>query len=73
MPNVIAAVLLAIRDRTGKIPHAYFSWSEGNPITYLFRFIVFGEGDTGPVTHEVLRQAEPDPLLRPALHVGGER
>ena len=73
VPNVIAAVLLAIRDRTGKIPHAYFSWSEGNPLAYLFRFIVFGEGDTAPVTHEVLRQAEPDPVRRPALHVGGER
>ena len=49
------------RDETGKIPHAYFGWTEGNPIVYLLKFLVFGEGDTAPVTREVLRQAEPEP------------
>jgi len=70
IPNAIAALLLYVRDRTGKIPHAYFGWTEGNPIVYLIKFLAFGEGDTAPVTREVLRQSEPDPLRRPRIHVG---
>jgi len=70
IPNAIAALLLYIRDRTGQIPHVYFGWTEGNPITYLLKFLAFGEGDTAPVTREVLRQSEPDPLQRPRVHVG---
>lgn len=71
VPNAIAAILLHIRDETGKIPHAYFGWAEGNPIQYLLRFILFGEGDIAVVTREVLRKAERNPDKRPAVHVGG--
>ena len=70
VPNALAATLLAIRDRTGKKPHAYFGWVEGNPLKYLARFIFFGEGDIAPVTREILRQTDPDPSSRPAIHVG---
>ena len=70
IPNAIAGLLLDLRDRTYSIPHAYFGWTEGNPITYLLRFLAFGEGDTAPVCREVLRQAEPDPARRPRIHVG---
>jgi len=47
-----------------------FGWTEGNPITYLLKYLAFGEGDTAPVTREVLRQAEPDVAKRPRIHVG---
>jgi len=70
IPNAIAAILLDLRDRTGVSPHAYFGWTEGNPITYLLRFLAFGEGDTAPVAREVLRQAEPNPERRPRIHIG---
>ncbi len=70
VPNAIAAFLLHLRDTTGLIPHIYFGWTEGNPITYLLKYLVFGEGYTAPVTREILRQVEPDPTQRPAVHVG---
>jgi hypothetical protein len=73
VPNTIAAILLDIRNQneSGRYPHAYFGWVEGNPIQYLMRFLLFGEGDTAVVTREVIRRAEPDPNRRPGIHVGG--
>ena len=71
VPNAIAAFLLHLRQRTGQIPHVYFGWTEGNPLLYLLKFVAFGQGDIAPVTHEVLRQAEPDPASRPVVHIGG--
>ncbi|HXQ54789.1 MAG TPA: amino acid transporter, partial [Actinomycetes bacterium] len=60
VPNAIAAVLLHIRDLTGKRPHIYFDWTEGSPAGHLLRFLFFGNGEVAPVTREVLRSAEPD-------------
>lgn len=70
VPNAIAGLLLDLRDRTFAVPHAYFGWTEGNPIAYLLKFLMLGEGDTAPVCREVLRKAEPDPARRPRIHLG---
>lgn len=70
VPNAIAALLLHIRDTTKVVPHAYFGWTEGNPLLYIFKYIFFGEGETAPVAREILREVEPDPKRRPRIHVG---
>ena len=67
--NSIAALLMHLEEHTGHLPHAYFKWKEGNPVANMVRYIFFGEGDTAPLTHEVLRRAIPDPLHRPIIHV----
>ena len=70
VPNAIAALLLHLKESTRTIPHAYFGWIEGNPVAYAFRYVALGEGDTAPVTREILRQAIREPLERPRIHVG---
>lgn len=60
-----------MRNLSEQLPHAYFGWVEGNPVQYLLRFLLFGEGDTAVVTREVLRRAESNPDRRPVIHVGG--
>jgi hypothetical protein len=69
IPNTIATVLLTIRDLTGVVPDIYFEWTEGNPISNMFKYLVTGGGEVAPVTREVLRRAEPNPLRRPDVHV----
>jgi hypothetical protein len=70
IPNTIAAVLLWIRDTYDITPHAYLSWTEGHPLTHAARFLFFGEGETAPITREILREAETVPMRRPHVHVG---
>ncbi|MCT9930250.1 amino acid transporter [Planotetraspora sp. A-T 1434] len=67
--NTIAAILFHLRDMTGKRPHVYFHWAEGNPVGALLRYLVFGGGDVPPLTREVIRKAEPETGRRPQVHV----
>ncbi len=70
IPNAIAAILLEAQRRSARTAHAYFGWTEGNPVSYVLKFIFLGEGDTAPVTREVLRRAVENPEQRPRIHVG---
>jgi hypothetical protein len=45
VPNAVAALLLHVRDNTGKQPHIYFEWTEGHPGVNLLRFLAFGGGE----------------------------
>ncbi|MDN4640603.1 amino acid transporter [Agreia sp. PsM10] len=69
IPNTIATVLLAIRDLTGTVPDIYFEWTEGNPISNMFKYLITGGGEVAPVTREVLRRAESQRSRRPDVHV----
>ncbi len=70
VPNTIAAILLYLRNQTKAIPQVYFGWTEGNPIAYVIKYIFLGEGETAPITREILRQVEPNPVRRPKIIVG---
>lgn len=76
IPPTIAAVLMWIRNEVNAdgefkvIPHAYMSWTEGSPLWHAARFLFWGEGETATMTREILRQVEPNPLIRPHIHAG---
>jgi hypothetical protein len=67
--NAIAALLIQLKQTTGCIPQVYFHWADVDPVINLMRFIFLGEGDTAPLTHEILRRAIKDPSQRPIVHV----
>ncbi len=70
VPNALAALMLYLRDKTKNMPHLYLGWTEGNPLVYMLKYLILGEGETAPVTREILRKAEPNPNKRPRVHVG---
>jgi hypothetical protein len=70
IPNAIAALLLHLRDTTKIVPHIYFAWTEGQPLSYVFKYIFFGEGETAPLVREILREVDKDEQRRPRIIVG---
>jgi hypothetical protein len=70
VPSAIAALLFHIRDVSGRRPHIYFEWTEGNPAATFVRYLIFGQGEVAPVAREMIRQAEPQRNRRPHVHVG---
>lgn len=71
VPNAIAAFLLEVNRRTGRRPHIYFTWIEASPLLFLAKFFLSGQGDVAPLTHEILRRAQPDANKRPVVHAAG--
>jgi len=71
VPNVLAAVLLTVSDMDDMPSHIYFGWSQKGPGENALRFLIAGEGDVPPLTHEILRRAVPDNDARPQVHVSG--
>jgi hypothetical protein len=71
VPNTLAAIMLHIAKMTDQPPHIYFNWSERGPAENVMLFLMGGGGDIPPLTHEILRVAEPDEARRPLVHVGG--
>jgi hypothetical protein len=67
--NSIAALLIYLKQGIECIPHVYFHWTDVNPVINGMRYVFLGEGDTAPLTHEVLRRAIKDPAQRPVVHV----
>ena len=42
--NSIADLLIYLEEHTGKLPHAYLKWKEGNPVANILRFLFLERG-----------------------------
>ncbi|MFZ4782012.1 MAG: amino acid transporter [Armatimonadaceae bacterium] len=72
VPNAIAALLLEVSKMSnGRRPHVYFNWIESSPLAFLGKFLLSGQGDVAPLTHEILRRAVKDANERPVVHAAG--
>lgn len=71
VPNALAALMLHLRDFTGRRPQAYFNWGERSPLSFLVKYLLSGQGDIAPITREILRRTEPDVDTRPVIHAAG--
>ncbi len=69
VPNTIAIILLQIRNLTGVVPHVYFEWTEGNPVSTWSASSSRARARSHRSPAEVLRETEPDVRRRPMVHV----
>jgi hypothetical protein len=65
----IVAVLLAIRARTGLIPHLSCAWRGRHPVPELTDAILGLRSGSAQRIRQLVRQVEPDRARRPTVHV----
>lgn len=65
----LAAMALSLNGTTKPI-ELHFGWSDENPLKMNLGFLLFGEGNIPFLVKELLREAQPDELLRPRVIIG---
>ena len=68
--HTLAALALEMA-KVGRPPEIHFGWTEQSPMSGMFGFLLFGEGNVPWMVRELLRKAEPDPDRRPLILIAG--
>lgn len=65
----LAALALSLNGTTKPI-EVHFGWSHESPLKMNLGFLLFGEGNVPFLVKELLREAQPDEVLRPRVIIG---
>ena len=68
--HTLAALALEMA-KVGRPPEIHFGWTEQSPMSGMFGFLLFGEGNVPWMVRELVRRAEPDPDRRPLILIAG--
>ncbi len=68
--HTLAAVALEMA-KVGEPPEIHFGWTDESPVSGMFGFLLFGEGNVPWMVRELLRKAVPDPARRPRVIIAG--
>ena len=68
--HTLAALALEMA-KVGRPPEIHFGWTEETPLSGMFGFLLFGEGNVPWMVRELLRRAEPDAEKRPLIIIAG--